>query len=80
MKNYSEMVRRIADSAKAFLNYGEDYIINVSYYDTGEMTITIYDEAGSPHFRAYDLDVLGRIVQEWYKDRQEDDWLFTESN
>lgn len=78
MKNYNEMVRRIADNARTFLNYGEDYIINISYYDNGEMTITIYDEGHSPHYRAYDLDALGHVVQEWYKEKQDDDWLFCE--
>lgn len=78
MKNYDEMVRRIADNARVYLNYGEDYIINVSYYDTGEMTITFYDEGASPRYRAYDLDALGKIVQKWYKQEQEDDWLFDE--
>lgn len=77
-RNYEEMVRRIADSARVNLNYGEEYIINVSYYDNGEMTVTIYDGSESPHFRAFDLDPLGNLVQEWYKENEDDDWLFSE--
>lgn len=78
MMNYKEMVRRIADSARVNLNYGEDCIINVSYYDNGEMTVTVYDGNDSPHFRAFDLDPLGNLLQEWYKENDDDDWLFCE--
>lgn len=79
MKNYDEMVRQIACGARSCLNYGENYIINVSYYDNDEMTITIYEkDTEAPHYRAYDLDAFGHIVQRWYKNEKEDDWLFFE--
>ena len=78
MIDYRDMVEKIAKDSRSTLNYGESYTISVSLYDNGEMTIMIADYDHSPHYRAFDIDGRGRIVQEWYRERQTDDWLFTE--
>lgn len=74
---YDNIVQKIALDIRSVLNHGEHIDINVSYYKEGDMTITIYDEEQSPHFYAVDIDEHGRIVQEWYKDNEDDPWLFS---
>ena len=72
---YDIMVTRLAEEVRAVANYG-NVDINIAYYKEGDMTITIHDEMQSPHFYAIDVDEHGRVFQEWYKEEQEDPWLY----
>lgn len=75
---YDIIVDHLAGTIRTCFRYGDNIDINVSVYKEGDATITIHDEERSPHFYAVDIDEYGRIVQKWYRDNREDDWLFTE--